>query len=110
MDHEIPHRGKSIGGLSDISNACRRVPNRLPWARRHGGRSAVPRLFLDGRNLGDIATPVEIGGATALNEIVADDRNARRLGVNAVPRFMFRGQNAISGADLDQSRPRFFIE
>lgn len=86
--------------------------------------AVVDRLFrayfLDGRDLGDIETLVEIGveagidGAASremltseagLNEVVADDRNARRLGVNAVPCFIFGGQYAISGAQ----EPEFFL-
>lgn len=86
--------------------------------------AVVDRLFrgyfLEGRDLGDIEVLVEIAGEAGieeaeaktmlkseagLNEVVADDRNARRLGVNAVPCFIFAGQYAISGAQ----EPEFFL-
>jgi len=76
--------------------------------------------FLEGRDVGDLATLAAIAAEAGLDEretraflsgdserdeIVAEDRNARRLGVNAVPCFIFAGQYAISGAQ----EPEFFL-
>ena len=76
--------------------------------------------FLEGRDIGDLSTLAEIAaecgiddseargflaGAGEREEIIAEDRNARRLGVNAVPCYIFAGQYAISGAQ----EPEFFL-
>ena len=76
--------------------------------------------FLDGRDLGDRAVLTEIAAAAGLEragtqhflegtaglaEVVAEDRGARRLGINAVPCFVFEGQYAVSGAQ----EPEFFL-
>ena len=39
------------------------------------------------------------------SEVLAEDRSARRLGINAVPCFIFEGQYAVSGAQ----EPEFFL-
>ena len=88
------------------------------------GDALVERLFrayfLEGRNIGDRATLIELADdarlernavATALDDpaleqrVVAEDRGARRLGINAVPCFIFDGQYAVSGAQ----EPEFFL-
>ena len=76
--------------------------------------------FLDGRDLGDRSVLTEIAAAAGLEraatqrfldgtaglaEVVAEDRGARRLGINAVPCFVFDGQYAVSGAQ----EPEFFF-
>lgn len=76
--------------------------------------------FLEGRDVGDRTTLAEIAGEagleraeiaaflagdSALGEVLAEDRNARRIGINAVPCFIFAGQYAISGAQ----EPEFFF-
>ena len=81
----------------------------IRYATRQGaGNDVVTRLFegyfLQGRDVGDIATLAKIAAEAGLDErearaflsgdserdeIVAEDRNARRLGVNAVPCFIF---------------------
>ena len=69
--------------------------------------------FLDGRDIGDRVVLAEIAGAAGLDAgearrwldgdadiepVLAEDRGARRLGINAVPCFIFEGQYAVSGA------------
>jgi predicted DsbA family dithiol-disulfide isomerase len=97
----------------------------IRYATRQGaGNDVVTRLFegyfLQGRDVGDLATLTTIAAEAGLDErearaflagdaerdeIVAEDRNARRLGINAVPCFIFAGQYAISGAQ----EPEFFL-
>jgi predicted DsbA family dithiol-disulfide isomerase len=76
--------------------------------------------FVDGRDIGDVAVLAEIGGEigldgeetrrwlespAAVDDVIAEDRGARRLGINAVPCFVFAGQYAVSGAQ----DPEFFL-
>jgi predicted DsbA family dithiol-disulfide isomerase len=76
--------------------------------------------FVEARDIGDIAVLAEIGGAVgldreetrrwllspaAVDEVIAEDRSARHLGINAVPCFVFAGQYAVSGAQ----DPEFFL-
>ena len=76
--------------------------------------------FLDGRDVGERATLAEIADESGLDpratrrflaageglaDVLAEDRSARRLGINAVPCFIFAGQYAISGAQ----EPEFFM-
>ena len=76
--------------------------------------------FIDGRDIGDRATLAEIAGEVGLDageagawlaspaeleEVLAEDRGARRLGINAVPCFIFERQYAVSGAQ----EPEFFL-
>jgi predicted DsbA family dithiol-disulfide isomerase len=95
------------------------------WATSAGlGGVVVDRLFrgyfLEGRDIGDCATLAEIAAAAGMDraaafafltsdegraEIIAEDRNARRLGISAVPCFIFAGQYAVSGAQ----EPEFFL-
>ena len=76
--------------------------------------------FLDGRDIGDHAVLAEIAGAAGLDAaaarrwldgnadiepVLAEDRGARRLGINAVPCFIFERNYAVSGAQ----EPEFFL-
>ena len=76
--------------------------------------------FVEARDIGDIGVLAEIGGAVgldraetrrwlaspaAVDEVITEDRSARRLGINAVPCFVFAGQYAVSGAQ----DPEFFL-
>ncbi|RED51073.1 DsbA family oxidoreductase [Aestuariispira insulae] len=69
--------------------------------------------FLEGRNIGDRSTLVDLAGCVGLapmdaetlllgkdllREILEEDNMARRLGVNGVPCFIIDGQFALSGA------------
>jgi predicted DsbA family dithiol-disulfide isomerase len=76
--------------------------------------------FVDGRDIGDHAVLAEIAGGVGLDaaeagawlaspaeleQVLAEDRGARRLGINAVPCFIFERQYAVSGAQ----EPEFFL-
>jgi predicted DsbA family dithiol-disulfide isomerase len=76
--------------------------------------------FIDGRDIGSRATLAEIAGEVGLDrgaaavwldspadraEVLAEDRGARRLGINAVPCFIFERHYAVSGAQ----DPEFFL-
>jgi len=126
----VAEAGATVG-IAFAFDRIQRSPNTrnahrlIRFAAAYGLAGAVVDLlfrgyFLEGRDLGNVGTLVEIGGAagldeaeakamltsdTGLNEVVADDRNARRLGINAVPCFIFAGQYAISGAQ----EPEFFL-
>jgi predicted DsbA family dithiol-disulfide isomerase len=76
--------------------------------------------FEQGRDIGDPATLADIGAEAgldraeitqflssdaALEEVLTDDRSARRLGISGVPCFIVDGGYAISGAQ----EPEFFF-
>jgi predicted DsbA family dithiol-disulfide isomerase len=129
------HANVTAAGASvDIHFAfdrIRRMPNTRDAHRliRHAsaqGRADVVvealfrAYFLDGRDLGDHAVLTEIAAASGmdareigrflasaaeLDQVLAEERSARRIGVNAVPCFIFERQYAISGAQ----EPEFFL-
>jgi predicted DsbA family dithiol-disulfide isomerase len=126
----IAEAGATVG-IDFAFDKIKRSPNTrnahrlIRYATREGaGNDVVTRLFegyfLQGRDVGDITTLAKIAAEAGLDErevrtflsgdserdeIVAEDRNARRLGVNAVPCYIFAGQYAISGAQ----EPEFFL-
>ncbi len=126
----IAEAGATVG-IAFAFDKIKRSPNTrhahrlIRYATRQGvGGDVVTRLFegyfMQGRDVGDTATLAAIAAEAGLDErearafltgdaerdeIVAEDRNARRLGVNAVPCFIFAGQYAISGAQ----EPEFFL-
>jgi len=126
----IAEAGATVG-IDFAFDKIKRSPNTrnahrlVRYATKHErGGDVVTRLFegyfLEGRDVGDLAALAAIAGEAGLDErearaflqgdaerdeIVAEDRNARRLGVNAVPCFIFAGQYAISGAQ----EPEFFL-
>jgi predicted DsbA family dithiol-disulfide isomerase len=126
----IGDAGKSVG-IDFAFDRIQRSPNTrnahrlIRWATRQGlSGNVVDRLFrgyfLEGHDIGDLDTLALIAGQAGLDraeaksflagpaereEIIAEDRNARRLGVSAVPCFIFAGQYAISGAQ----EPEFFF-
>jgi predicted DsbA family dithiol-disulfide isomerase len=76
--------------------------------------------FIDGRDIGSCGTLAEIAGEVGLDrravalwldspadraEVLAEDRGARRIGINAVPCFIFERHYAVSGAQ----DPEFFL-
>ena len=95
---------------------------------RHAGEagSAEPVVealfqayFIEGRNIGDRATLAEVAGEAGLDsdaaarllegnegaeQVLADDMSARRIGINAVPCFIFERKYVVSGAQ----EPEFF--
>jgi predicted DsbA family dithiol-disulfide isomerase len=118
-------------GIDFAFERIRRTPNtrdahRLIRLAGAEGRAdaAVEALFrshfIDGRDIGnravlaDIASEVGLDrdetqrwleSPAAVEEVLAEDRGARRLGINAVPCFVFAGQYAVSGAQ----DPEFFL-
>jgi predicted DsbA family dithiol-disulfide isomerase len=120
----------SAVGIPFAFDKIARTPNTLNahrlarYAQRQGrANEAVDRLFgayfIEGRDIGDLETLSAIAGESGLDstdaarflagtseraEVAADDAGARRLGINAVPCFIFAGQYAISGAQ----EPQFF--
>jgi predicted DsbA family dithiol-disulfide isomerase len=124
----------AAGAAEDIPFAfdrIRRTPNTVDahrlirFATRSGrGDAAVEALFrayfTEGRDIGDRVVLAEIAeecgferGEAAVHladgsgrdETLAEDRAARRLGINAVPCFIMEGGYAISGAQ----EPEFFF-
>jgi len=76
--------------------------------------------FVEGRNIGDAATLTEIGveagldraevehfirSTEAVEETLAEDLSARRIGITAVPCFIFEKKYVVSGAQ----EPEFFF-
>ena len=126
----IAEAGASVG-ITFAFDRIARSPNTLNahrlirFATRAGrGGAVVDGLFrgyfLEGRDLGDVATLTAIAGENGLDAqqaatflagtaehdaILAEDSQARRLGINAVPCFIFAEQYAISGAQ----EPEFFL-
>jgi predicted DsbA family dithiol-disulfide isomerase len=126
----IAEAGATVGIVFDFER-IKRSPNTrnahrlVRFATKQGaGGDVVSRLFtgyfMEGRDVGDIKTLAAIAGEAGLDEratrdfltsdaerdeMVAEDRNARRLGINAVPCFIFASQYAISGAQ----EPEFFL-
>jgi len=118
-------------GIPFAFEKIERTPNTLAAHRlvRFAQRASrandlVDRLFaayfIEGRDIGDRDTLAAVAGESGLGtsaaheflagaseraEVTADDSGARRLGINAVPCFIFAGQYAISGA---QEPPFFF--
>jgi len=126
----VADAGASVG-IAFAFDRIRRTPSTRDAHRliRHAqaqGRAdaLVEQLFrayfLAGRDLGDrlvltetaaaaglerAATRRFLDGTDGLAEVMAEDRGARRLGITAVPCFVFEGQYAVSGAQ----EPEFFL-
>ena len=126
----IAEAGATVG-IDFAFDRIKRSPNTrnahrlVRFATRRGlGSAVVDRLFngyfLEGRDVGDQATLADIASEAGIDreearaflasraerdEIIAEDRNVRRLGINAVPCFIFAGQYAVSGAQ----EPEFFL-
>jgi predicted DsbA family dithiol-disulfide isomerase len=126
----VTEAGATVG-IPFAFDRIRRTPNtrdahRLIRYAALAGRAdaAVEALFqayfIEGRDIGSHATLTEVAGELGLDEkaaalwlaspaerddVLAEDRGARRLGINAVPCFIFAGQYAISGAQ----EPEFFF-
>lgn len=126
----IAEAGATVG-IPFAFERIRRTPNTRDAHRliRHATAEGVAdrvveglfrAYFLDGRNIGDPETLAEIAGECGLDaaqiriwlngpaereQVLAEDRAARRIGINAVPCFIFEQQYAISGAQ----EPEFFL-
>jgi predicted DsbA family dithiol-disulfide isomerase len=123
-----------IGAAENIEfnfDRIRRMPNTrdahrlIRYATRRGrAEPTVEALFRayfrDGRDIGDRATLTDIAeelgfepahaadylaSGDGLDEVLSEDRSARRLGISAVPCFIIDGGYAISGAQ----EPEFFL-
>ncbi len=118
--------GEEIGIPFDFDRIVRQ-PNTLDahrliaWAQKRGDERArddlVERLFrayfVDGRDIGDKQSLARIAGEAGFpseqaqamlasdgesSEVLAEDREAREVGVGGVPFFIFNGRTAVSGA------------
>jgi predicted DsbA family dithiol-disulfide isomerase len=118
-------------GIPFAFDRIRRTPNTrdahrlIRWAAAQAQADPVVEAlfrayFLDGRDIGDRAVLAEVAGAAGLDAaearrwldgnadiepVLAEDRGARRLGINAVPCFIFERHYAVSGAQ----EPEFFL-
>jgi len=126
----IAEAGASVG-IDFAFERIRRSPNTrnahrlIRFAAKQGRADRLVEelfrgYFIAGLDIGDLATLAGIAAAAGLDreeaaaflagkserdEVIAEDRNARRLGINAVPCFIFAGQYAVSGAQ----EPEFFL-
>ncbi len=126
----VAEAGATVG-IPFAFDRIRRTPNTrdahrlIRWAAAQGrADAAVERLFaayfVEGRDIGDRASLAAIAGEAGLDAdeaaqwldspaeiepVLAEDRGARRLGINAVPCFIFERQYAVSGAQ----EPEFFL-
>ena len=118
-------------GIPFAFERIRRTPNTrdahrlIRHATLHGRAGPVVEslfvgYFIEGRDIGDRATLTDIAeevgfepshaadylaSGDGLDEVLTEDRSARRLGINAVPCFIVDGGYAISGAQ----EPEFFM-
>lgn len=118
--------GAEVGIAFDFER-IERQPNTLDahrliaWAQQRGDAEATDALmealfrayFIDGRMIGDHDELVRIAGAAGFSEVetrsmlaselgridvLAEDREARAVGIGGVPFFIFNGKTAVSGA------------
>jgi len=117
----IPFAFERVVRTPNTQDAHRLVRRAERAGRADGLVEALFRAyFFDGADLGDRARLVEIAARAGLeraetrrflesdegrSEMVAEDRAARRIGINAVPCFIFEERYAISGAQ----EPEFFL-
>lgn len=138
--HDAILRAGASAGIAFAFERITRTPNAVNSHRfiRHAARwgkaaAAVEAVFrayfADGRDIGEIATLVEIGRSLGLEAapleahlqgqadvawVYQENARAHALGINGVPVFVFDREHAISGAQapevlvrvLDAARPR----
>jgi predicted DsbA family dithiol-disulfide isomerase len=126
----VAEAGRSEG-IDFAFDRIRRTPNTtaahrlIRYATARGRQEDVVEglfqgYFLEGRDIGDLETLSDIAaeggferkdvaayltGSFGREEMLAEERSARRLGINAVPCFIVDGGYAISGAQ----EPEFFL-
>jgi predicted DsbA family dithiol-disulfide isomerase len=125
----LAEAGASVG-IPFAFERIARSPNTLDahrlvrFAQRHGRADALVEnlfwaYFVEARDIGDDGVLVDIAAASGLEraeaqrylasdagltQILADERDARRVGITAVPCFIFDRQYALTGAQ----EPEFF--
>ena len=123
LDAQVTAAAQAEGLPFDLEKAAR-TPNtfdghRVVWlAGESDSQNAVVEAlfrayFIDGRDIGDADTLIEIATAAGLDrgrvaallssdegvtEVRAEEENARQIGVQGVPMFVINGRVAISGA------------
>lgn len=124
---EIYARVKSVGeevGIAFDFDRISRQPNTLDahrliaWAQQRGDADALTErlfhaYFIEGRSLSDRDELLRVASAAGLPEdetrallasaarredVEAEDREARAVGIGGVPFFIFNGKTAVSGA------------
>jgi len=122
MNAQVAKRGKEIGLDYRFDRAVAvntRTAHRLSHFAKQAGRQheMIQRLFrayfTDGLNVGDHATLADLAAEVGLDrdaalsalksgafddDVEADLRHARKLGISGVPFFVFNGKYAVSGA------------
>jgi predicted DsbA family dithiol-disulfide isomerase len=118
LDAQVAAAGREVG-LEFRHDRMLRTPNTVAAHRliRWGGEAVVEPLFRayfhDGRDIGDAATLAAIAGEAGLDageaaamlagtegeaEVLAEDAEFRRIGINGVPSFALEGHVLFSGA------------
>ena len=111
---DIPFEFERIARQPNTINAHRLIR----FAGAHDAQNAVVEelfraFFLEGRDMGDVETLVDIAASAGMNrdvvqqylqssqgaeEVRSEDALARQLGITGVPFFVFGGKYAVSGA------------
>jgi len=128
-----------IGAQLDIPfdfDRITRQPNTLAahalieWARRRGVQPAVKEalmkaFFVDGRDLSDVPTLVDIAASAGLDRkeaeacladeelrraVAEEEDKARQMGVQGVPFFIFNGRLAVEGAQPPETLLQAMLE
>jgi predicted DsbA family dithiol-disulfide isomerase len=128
--HSVAEAGSTVG-IAFAFDRIRRTPatreaHRLIRDAEAQGRATAlvealfRAYFIDGADVGERAVLVELAGRAGLDpiatarflasdhgaaEVAAEERSARRVGINAVPCFILADHYAISGAQ----EPEFFL-
>ena len=123
MDHEVAETGKTLG-LTFQYERVLVTPNTfdghrlLWWAKGAGSQDALAEAlfrayFSEGRDLGKLDVLAEVAAEVGLSreqawhflqgdqghaEVLAEEREARRHGLNSVPFFFLNGIPAFAGA------------
>ncbi len=129
--HQSASEAGASVGIAFAFERVRHTPNtqdahRLVRRAERAGRAGAlveamfRAYFIEGADLGDPAQLLELAvgagleraetrrflaGEDGLADMLAEDRAARRIGINAVPCFIFEERYAISGAQ----EPEFFL-
>jgi predicted DsbA family dithiol-disulfide isomerase len=131
MDREVAETGKTLG-LTFHYDRTLTTPNTLEghrllwWARQTGSQDALAEAlfrayFSEGRDIGELEVLTEVAAEVGLSrdqawrflqseqgrvEVLAEEREARRRGLNSVPFFFLNGIPTFAGAQP----PGTFIE